>query len=95
LPVWHGKIGSGSKVCIGMDPWVGSGKNHIISPTLIVWLRKCGYNTLAHIINLTHTSIWCQGWWSAIILELVGGLCREWTTFLNALHTTHIRLLNE
>lgn len=52
------KVGFSAKKFIGQNPWLGSGRDHILPPPLIELLWERGISRLAHIANLANTTIW-------------------------------------
>lgn len=56
-----GKVGSGERVRIGQDPWVGCGENYLFSEEMVPFLNASGRRTLNQVTDSYSTSIWAQG----------------------------------
>jgi hypothetical protein len=85
--IW--KVGKGSKVQIGLDPWVGSGESFRLSEALIDKLHIIGFFVLSQVANLDFTTIWRQEWMEADMLGLDGEDAVEWGQYINALWVSH------
>ena len=56
------RVGKGTKFRIGLEPWPGSGKIHLLPHPLIDALHERGYLYLAQITYMERTTIWGQSW---------------------------------
>ena len=65
-----------------MDPWPGSGQQHILSNELVDTLHHLGYEFLADVSDEARTSIHGQGWKSGTQLGLRGDLEIEWSRYI-------------
>ena len=90
--VW--KVGDGSKVRIGVDPWPSCSQNHILPQQLIQLIHHKGYFHLNQIVDPLSTNIWHQGWKKSQDLELPDQWSRQWDQYTLALQTSHIRITN-
>lgn len=86
------RIGNGTKVRIGSDPWPGSDMRHILPQPLIDFLRDEGILKLSHLDNPDNTTLWHQGWESTRDLGLEDVYHQGWNQYLKALSAGHIRL---
>ena len=57
--VW--KVRDGTKVKIGVDPWIGSAQNHILPQPLIQLIHQKRCYLLNQIADPISTNIWHQG----------------------------------
>jgi hypothetical protein len=86
------KIGKGNKVRIGMDPWPGSNRKHLLPQVLIERLHLQGVYYLSQIVDPTQTTIWSQGWLTVDHFGLEGDMAESWRAYINGLKTYHVRI---
>lgn len=86
------RIGNGSLVRIGCDPWLGSGNALILPEGLVRYLNSRGIKYLAQIGDQQHSTIFSQAW----IIDRQWQLTDEWNSiwkdYIQALTESHIRL---
>jgi len=56
------RIGNGTSVCIGIDPWPGSGNAHRLPEGLVLYLNNRGIKFLSQIGDQQNTTIFTQAW---------------------------------
>jgi hypothetical protein len=81
--VW--KIGRGTKLIVGKDPWIGCSGNYNLSEPLRHALQVKGITCLVDATNLMVQEVGIQSWKNAESLELEGLLDEEWTNYTNLL----------
>lgn len=84
-------VGDGRRVRLSMDPWVESGRAHIL-PVLFWPVR--GYHFLSQVVDTNSTSIWQQGWLAVPGLELDMEHWDSWNGYTFGLRQAHVRLSN-
>jgi len=89
------KVGDGSSVRLGRDPWVGCPDSYALSWDLIEHLNNRGFFFLCQIVDIVNSSIWRQEWLSGDFLALEGRWQEEWRAFRTGLLNSHIRITNE
>eukprot|EP00253_Pinus_taeda_P015318 PITA_15318 len=89
------KVGDGKNVKIGRDPWVGCNESFALSPGLLRHLDSRGIFTLNQVEKVGQSNIWGQAWKSAEDLGLNIRWHHEWSSFVNELHRSHVRISNE
>lgn len=77
---WH--VGSGDKIRIVIDPWVGCNKAYPLSRELQNRLHGQGCLFLNEIVKQGLSTTWKQGWKIAEDLMLVPPWTEEWQDFL-------------
>lgn len=75
-----------------MDPCVGRGGAHHLPPELIEHITRTRVTTIDQIIDLTSTSIFAQGWKSAIELGFPKQWHEDWHNYTLALSKSHVRI---
>lgn len=58
--VW--KVGRGTKVKVGEDPWIGCGEDFRLTVRVIQFLTNSGYYRLNQIADTYMSIIWNQKW---------------------------------
>ena len=86
------KVGDGSRVRVGCDPWVGCSARFALSPDLIFFLNDWGLHYLNQVANPRTTSIWRQGWLSGADLLLEERWMEEWSLFVLDLQNSSVRI---
>eukprot|EP00253_Pinus_taeda_P014363 PITA_14363 len=89
------KVGDGKNVQIGRDPWVGCNESFSLSPGLLRHLESKGIFTLNQVEKVGQSNIWGQAWKSAEDLGLNIRWHNEWSSYINELHRSHVRINNE
>lgn len=89
------KVGDGKNVQIGRDPWVGCNESFALSPGLLRHLESRGLFTLNQVEKVGQSNIWGQAWKSAEDLGLNIRWHHEWSSYINELHRSHVRIKNE
>eukprot|EP01018_Ginkgo_biloba_P011241 Gb_34296 [translate_table: standard] len=85
-------VGNGSRVCIGLDPWVGSGSGYRLFENLINLLHEKGIFFLHRAADPDLTIVWSQEWKFAIALGLSGREEEDWDLYLYSLKRSHVRI---
>lgn len=85
--VW--KVGKGNRVRLGVDPWVGCGKNYRLSENLVNILGEKGYFTLSKVAHHDCTTIWNQEWKPANVIGLIGEEATEWEGYIDSLKVSY------
>jgi hypothetical protein len=89
------KVGNGSCLRIGLDPWPGSGVNHSLRPELIDFLHQQGIYYLTQVSDPYTTNIWQQGWKNVEALGLHDPLSEPWNRYILSLQSSHIHITEE
>jgi hypothetical protein len=90
--VW--RVGSGRLVRLGLDPWAGSKRGHLLNVGTRIRLEHGGFFNLAQVGDPTQTTIWHQGWMSGQRLGLLDEDLIHWDIYLQALREASIRLVD-
>ncbi|KAH9296253.1 hypothetical protein KI387_039841, partial [Taxus chinensis] len=94
-----GNGGNGTKIRVGIrvgiDPWVGCGRNFRLSKGLINTLQCLNIANLAQASDQNSTNLCRQGWKSAILNGFDGEVNVNWDTFVGGLKWSHVRLSDE
>jgi len=69
------RIGNGSSVCIGIDPWPGSGITHNLPEGLVLHLNNRGIKFLSQIGDQQHSTTYSQAW----LTDRQWNLPNEWS----------------
>jgi len=85
------KVGSGQRILLGMDPFVGGGSFYKLSDNIVSSLHSNGKFTLAHI----NKEAFCSNWLTGQDLNLAGKEALEWSCFLSGLEQNAISLANK
>jgi len=64
------RINDGTKVCIGLDPWIEGGGRFQLPRELILHLNQRDISVIAQITDQENTTIFAQAWKSAIQLHI-------------------------
>ena len=75
-----------------MDPWLGSGLQHILAPHIQEHLEGQGVLFLNQIVDPNHMTIWRHAWRTGAELGLPAEDIPEWDRFGRRLHESHIHL---
>jgi len=90
--VW--RVGDGRKLRVGLDPWVGSGRDHILPLAIRTILEDQGFFFLSSIADPGTSTIWHQGWINGRELGLSMVQQVSWDTYISALRLAQIRLVD-
>ena len=85
-------VGDGSSVRIGLDPWPGSGHQHILPQDTRDLLVDQGFIHLNQVADPRHTTIWKQAWLPGYVLGLPNQHIPLWEDYIGALLTAHIHI---
>jgi hypothetical protein len=88
------KVGNGQRVRIGVDPWPGSERGHILPQQLINNLHDKGLFYLDQITDRDITTLWSQAWKRVDQLGLDREHEASWNIFIRALQMGHIWLID-
>ena len=89
------KIGNNNRFRIGIHPWPGSNRNHILSNALVECLDLDNLRFLLDVRDEGSTSFFSKVWKMGLMLGLSVDHSREWDLFVEALQKVHIRLSEE
>ena len=78
--VW--RVGSGSRVQLGLDPWVGSGRSHLLPEVVCLFLFYRGILFLSQVTDPTTTNILHKGWLGSDRLGLVVEHWESWDLYV-------------
>ena len=90
--VW--RIGNGRRVRLGIDPWVGCGRDRVLPEEMRLHLVTRGCLFITDIEDQENSSLWHQGWISAQRLDIHDDLQEAWEGFIRQLRVTNVRLTN-
>ena len=88
------KVGDGSQVRVGCDPWVGCSPNYSLSQELVNHINSEGFYFLNQVADPRTTSLVKQGWMSGTDLHLENRWMGEWNRYIADLSHSAIRILN-
>jgi hypothetical protein len=71
---------------------MGYDRRVFLSKELIQHFLSIGKATLNLMTMPTRTTIWSQGWMSAIKLNLAGEWALEWNNFIDSLQRSHVKI---
>eukprot|EP00253_Pinus_taeda_P024113 PITA_24113 len=86
------KVGDGKNVRIGRDPWVGCNQSYALSPGILRHLDHKGIYTLNQVEKVGFSTLWGQAWKSAVELGLDFRWHHEWSSFIEELHRSNVRI---
>lgn len=86
------RIGNGSQVRIGLDPWPGSGNAHLLPDGLVRYLNNRDIKFLAQIGDLQNSTIFTQAWITDRQWQLTDEWYSNWKGYIQALTESHIKL---
>eukprot|EP00253_Pinus_taeda_P035564 PITA_35564 len=86
------KVGDGSYIRVGRDPWVGCSEVYALSPGLLRHLDSKGIVTLNQVEKVGLSNVWGQAWKNDVDLGLNVRWKNEWASFIQELHRSHVRL---
>eukprot|EP00253_Pinus_taeda_P030228 PITA_30228 len=86
------KVGDGSHIRIGRDPWVGCSEDYTLSPGLLRHLDSKGIVTLNQVEKVSLSNVWGQAWKNDVDLGINVRWKNEWASFIQELHRSHVRL---
>eukprot|EP00253_Pinus_taeda_P033955 PITA_33955 len=89
------KVGDGKNVRIGRDPWVGCNQTYALSPGILRHLDRKGIYTLNQVEKVGLSTLWGQAWKSAVDLGLDFRWHHEWSSFIEELHRSNVRIKSE
>jgi hypothetical protein len=81
------RVGRGTKVRIGQDPWPGSDMAHLLPHPLIDILHEGVFFTWLRSQNRNRTTMWGQEWKGALQLGLGEEFIEAWNDYIIALKT--------
>lgn len=84
------KVGNGTKIQIGNDPWPGSGVSHLLPNELIRQLHANRLYYINHIADQVRTTIWSQEWKDYKQAGLDKAFSVQCTAYTRALKAAHI-----
>ena len=90
--VW--KVGYGSKVKLGEDPWTSSDTNHRLPSTLVNTLRSNGLYFLNQVGVKRNINSGRQEWLNVEDIELEGKDIIIWKAYIDSLRTDHVGISN-
>lgn len=86
------KVGDGTRVRVGCDPWAGCSDRYALSHDLKLFLNERGYLFLNQVPNLRTTTIWRQGWLTEVDLHLEERWREEWSLFVLDLQNSSVQI---
>eukprot|EP00253_Pinus_taeda_P001986 PITA_01986 len=89
------KVGDGSHIRVGRDPWVGCSEAYALSQGLLRHLDSKGIVTLNQVEKVGLSTVWGQSWKNDVDLGLNTRWKNEWASFIQELHRSHVRLKDE
>eukprot|EP00253_Pinus_taeda_P011344 PITA_11344 len=88
-------VGDSKNVCIGRDPWVGCNQSYALSPGILRHLDRKGIHTLNQVEKVGLSTLWGQAWKNAVDLGLDFRWHNEWSSFIEELHRSNVRIKSE
>lgn len=85
-------MGNGSLFCIGLDPWLGNGQEHILPDEVRALLDENNIHFLSQVANRNSTNLWLEGWKNWQQLHLPIELADHWDKYTGDMVNSHIRL---
>lgn len=82
------------QVRIEIDPWFGSRNRYILPLDLVKFLNEHGKILINQISDLENTSLWGQGWLSALALNLSNHWHQVRMDYTRDLNLSHVRLVD-
>jgi len=86
------KVGNGERVCIGVDPWVGSGEGYILLENLINILYENGIIFISNVSLSELTTIWHEEWKFIEMLDINVREGELWEVYITNLRSSHLRI---
>ena len=89
------KAGTGTKVRIGIDPWLGCKWRHVLPASMIDKLHNAGFFVLNDIACLGMVLLQDQGWLHADVFGFVEQENIIWNNYVALLISSHVRITTE
>jgi len=86
------KVGDGSQIRIGRDPWVGCNEAFALSPGFLRHLDSKGIQTLNQVERVGQSTIWGQAWKTLGDLGLNVRWQIEWEGYIQELQRSNVRI---
>lgn len=85
-------MGDGTSVKIGMDPWPGSGLQHLLPQNIRGHIAEQCILHLNQVADPRGSTIWRQAWMSGHLLGILAQATPLWEGYVGALTLAHIHI---
>jgi hypothetical protein len=89
------RVGRGTKVRIGQDPWPGSNMAHLLPQPVIEALQDKGFIHMDQVADRNRTTVWGKEWQGDLQLGLDEEFVEAWNSYTRALKLGHIQLTDK
>jgi hypothetical protein len=86
------RVGDNKKVRLGLNPWMGYVRHHLLPQHLVIRLNNLCITILVDVANPMNTNMWLQGRKKAEVIGFEGIMVEQWMGFTRMLPHAHIRL---
>ena len=86
------RVGTGTKVRIGIDPWIGCKWRHTLPDPMIVKLHNASFYALKDIACIGTVILQDQVWLTVDFFDFVDQEIIIWNNYVSLLTSSHVRI---